>query len=1408
MKTFATAFWALAIAMAVSGSAFGAIVYSGSQNVTLSLNPMSPMDAKTIQLGGMSGDWDDFRVELWLERAMPGTMMMTVPGMVVMADMATKLAIYAPRSAGMTMGMSMDMSMAMGGILGLQDFAFNLPMGGMVGPNGSFLDWAYLHGSGEFGESGGYVGLRTAMGHFGWLHVLRQSDIGTNMHSLAIDGWAYEDLPGIAISAGETGGCDWKPGYSHKMHWPQLPDLGFTGIDIALTQMTLADDFKCTSTGPIRDIHIWGSFSKDELPKDGPGGLTFELTIYSDVPATDKTWSKPGNRLWSRTFRPGEYTVRRVHDGPEDWYNPARGEYVAGNHRFAYQYNFCIDRDAFTQEEGKIYWLAVKESSSANNYSFGWKTTAQEFRWNDDAVYLKSGSTDWVEMAYPKGHKYGGETLDLAFVITDGDQPLAQRDLGDAPDSSNSVAGAKMLAYPSGVLANFPTVYQAGSPPYGPVHMYPRDMYYLGKWVSLETDADVGLDDDGFTNIDPASDIPDRDGGDDGLKLPVSMPFCQSTTLDYDVTMTGTSAQRPYVNVWCDWNRDGDWDDQVVCPDGAQVPEWAVQNHVISVTTPGTYTFTTPSFRSWYPTKDRIDPMWLRISIADRPWTATDTRSSTGGCGPAAGYRYGETEDYYLQFKDLPLPVKYDWGDAPTGTIAPGYPTIAFNDGARHVIAGPWLGDEKDKPDAEADGQPDTDALGDDNNGSDDENGVSLMPLVQGIPAGAAVKVGGGGGVVQAWIDFNNDKSWQNTEKVFDGFLPDGVHTVNFVTPNAAVVGKTFARFRISRQGGLGPQGAALDGEVEDYLVTVEALPDVVKRWCQRPNLTPEGIDIRVDNGENLPRMIADDFGCKQAGLLTHIRLWGSWKDDKKGQIKKLRFRIHPDDPVGPAGADTKNKYSKPGPETLWEQEFFTGQFTEKLYETVEIAGEWWWDPGTGDVTPGGDKQVWQLDFDISPDKAFLQQGSVDNPMIYWLEVAAETADGQFGWKTRWWPDHFMDDAVFYAGPLALPAWHEMFYPLGHKYFANERNSIDMAFCLQFAADTTMPTSQPGSLTQCPAVRTTCPMTVTECLSMKTACPVVETSCPAVDTQCPAVNTQCPPSKTKCPPTPTECQVAQTVCPATDTRCPVTDTKCPVVQTQCPPVQTQCPPTPTECVVIQTECPVVYTRCPTSDTKCPPVETQCPIEATKCPPTPTECQVVRTQCPVVSTECPVVATQCPPVQTQCPPTASACQPVDTECPVYQTRCPPVYTQCPATSSTCQPVDTQCPPVSTRCPPVQTQCPAGATQCDPVDTVCPVYQTRCPPVDTQCPATVSVCQTVDTQCPPVNTQCPVVATDCPEVETQCGGKLTQCPIPGTPCGQIEQFGGGISGLVFGPGCPVVETSCPTVSTYLALAQLRR
>ncbi len=110
------------------------------------------------------------------------------------------------------------------------------------------------------------------------------------------------------------------------------------------------------------------------------------------------------------------------------------------------------------------------------------------------------------------------------------------------------------------------------------------------------------------------------------------------------------------------------------------------------------------------------------------------------------------------------LAQDFDFGDAPTAAqsgFASSYPTLLADNGARHFIpaggATLYLGSVP--PDAEADGQPDPAAIGDDTPGVDDEDGVALPPLISGGFQSVLflVKVTGGPGFLNAWIDFNRD---------------------------------------------------------------------------------------------------------------------------------------------------------------------------------------------------------------------------------------------------------------------------------------------------------------------------------------------------------------------------------------------------------------------------------------------------------------------------------------------------------------------------------------------------------------------------------------------------------------------------------------------------------------------------
>jgi len=216
--------------------------------------------------------------------------------------------------------------------------------------------------------------------------------------------------------------------------------------------------------------------------------------------------------------------------------------------------------------------------------------------------------------------------------------PSVGTDLGDAPDSTTHSPNTTMTAYP-GVNADFPVVkdLNTGTPP-GPFHRLLPDSV-LGEDVTDEKDADLLPDADGVTNIEPPTNTSDRDGADDGVQFPISLPQCQLTQFSYVMTVVGPVRDR-YVNVWFDFDRNGAWGDVLQCSHNGQVytvSEWAVVDQLTQVGT-GVHILTTPLFRSVDPDED----LWMRITLAETTAPAADGR------GYDHGYELGETEDYLI----------------------------------------------------------------------------------------------------------------------------------------------------------------------------------------------------------------------------------------------------------------------------------------------------------------------------------------------------------------------------------------------------------------------------------------------------------------------------------------------------------------------------------------------------------------------------------------------------------------------------------------------------------------------------------------------------------------------------------------------------------------------------------------
>jgi hypothetical protein len=196
--------------------------------------------------------------------------------------------------------------------------------------------------------------------------------------------------------------ADWTPDY--KMHYPQLPDPN--GWDVCMTYpKVLADDWLCTETGWVRDIHFWVSWRDDLV-----GTITgIHLSIHDND--LSGPYSKPGDELWYGDFAPGEFTVQFWEAGDQGWYNPNTGEVLPSNHQNTYQVNFDWIDDAFYQIEGQIYWLDISVMVDAGE--IGWKTSIGP-QFEDDAVWGDLPVPDWQELTDP----FTYESLDLAFVIT------------------------------------------------------------------------------------------------------------------------------------------------------------------------------------------------------------------------------------------------------------------------------------------------------------------------------------------------------------------------------------------------------------------------------------------------------------------------------------------------------------------------------------------------------------------------------------------------------------------------------------------------------------------------------------------------------------------------------------------------------------------------------------------------------------------------------------------------------------------------------------------------------------------------------------------------------------------------------------------------------------------------------
>ncbi len=299
---------------------------------------------------------------------------------------------------------------------------------------------------------------------------------------------------------------------------------------------------------------------------------------------------------------------------------------------------------------------------------------------------------------------------------------------------------------------------------------------YLGALIDSEADGQP----DATATGDDLANLADEDG----------VTFLNGWVAGQVATIQVVAATSGYLHAWVDFNGNGSWIEANENVFGIQA--LAAGTNVLTFAVPG---------------GAAIGPTFARFRFCT-------VQAPLGFTGSAVD---GEVEDYLSAI--LEEEVDLDFGDAPD---AP-YQTLLASDGARHVVVpGIYLGALID---AEADGQPDATATGDDLANLKDEDGVTFLNgWVAGQVATVQV-VASVSGIVSAWVDFDANGWWGDFgENVLAGTpVVAGTNVVVVSVPTSSNAVSTFARFRFTTLPvAMTYTGLVANGEVEDYALSIQ----------------------------------------------------------------------------------------------------------------------------------------------------------------------------------------------------------------------------------------------------------------------------------------------------------------------------------------------------------------------------------------------------------------------------------------------------------------------------------------------------------------------------------------------------------------------------------------------------------
>ncbi|MFK7983668.1 MAG: GEVED domain-containing protein [Saprospiraceae bacterium] len=227
-----------------------------------------------------------------------------------------------------------------------------------------------------------------------------------------------------------------------------------------------------------------------------------------------------------------------------------------------------------------------------------------------------------------------------------------------------------------------------------------------------------------------------------------------------------------------------------------------------------------------------FEAVWGRMNLTD-PYATSFVEISEwvqdGVTQMAAGTVYNDLESADGQTACLVDLCIYDYGDLPDTsniTAANEYQTLAANNGPVHLITpGLSLGLLIDH---ESDGQPTTDASGDEQ----DEDGLTLFTTLN-ISSGSTFRLPlnylnttGNTAHIEAWVDWNGDGDFDMTDEMVLDVADPNQGLFNYLeinVPTDAITEQFLGlRIRLSHQDNMTPYGLQQSGEIEDYLIMIK----------------------------------------------------------------------------------------------------------------------------------------------------------------------------------------------------------------------------------------------------------------------------------------------------------------------------------------------------------------------------------------------------------------------------------------------------------------------------------------------------------------------------------------------------------------------------------------------------------